>query len=545
MSQNTLRIIPLGGLGEIGKNMMALEYHKDIIVIDAGVLFPGHDLPGVDLIIPDFSYLINNRDKIRGIFITHGHEDHTGALPYVLQKLQVPVYAPRLAKGLISVKLQEHKTLKKVVLEEARPGKEIKAGQFRVEFFRVAHSIPDAMGLAIKTPLGKVIHTGDFKIDHTPVDGNPVSLTDLARISQDGVFLLLSDSTYAELPGYTLSEQAIVETLERIIRDAQGRVIIATFASLISRVQLVINAAFQHGRKVTTIGRSMVNNVKMAREMGYITDPGNVLIDIEQFRHLKPEEMVILTTGSQGEPTSALVRIGNGEHRDVQINTGDTVILSSTPIPGNEVVVTKTIDNLFRQGAEVFYDKVALVHVHGHASQEELKLMVNLTRPNFFVPVHGAHRHLIAHSRLAHNQGIPKENIFVLEDGDVLELSGKNGKVVDRVQSGHIYIKGKHAWDTKSPVLHDRRALSRDGIVAIMLAVDKKGHLIKQPIITSSGFIDTNDPAELLERTAETIFAGISKGNGSVIAQAKQSAKTFLYKETGRRPIILPMTVEV
>ena len=253
MTRNTLRIIPLGGLGEIGKNMMALEYHKDIIVIDAGVLFPGHDLPGVDLIIPDFSYLINNRDKIRGIFITHGHEDHTGALPYVLQKLQVPVYAPRLAKGLISVKLQEHKTLKKVILEEARPGKEIKVGQFRVEFFRVAHSIPDAMGLAIKTPMGKVIHTGDFKIDHTPIDGNPVSLADLARISQDGVFLLLADSTYAELPGYTLSEQAIVETLERVIRDAQGRVIIATFASLISRVQLVINAAFQHGRKVTTI----------------------------------------------------------------------------------------------------------------------------------------------------------------------------------------------------------------------------------------------------------------------------------------------------
>ena len=524
---------------------MALEYRREIIVIDAGVLFPEQDMLGVDLIIPDISYLIQNRDRVRAIFITHGHEDHTGALPYVLRELNVPVYAPRLAMGLISVKLKEHRGLRGVELVEAQPGKEIKAGPFRVDFFRVAHSIPDAMGLAIRTPLGIVIHTGDFKIDHTPVDGHPVSLAELARLCKDGVFLLLADSTYAELPGYTPSERVVGEVLDRVIGEAQGRVMIATFASLISRVQLIIDAAFKHGRKVGTVGRSMVNNVKMAREMGYLIDPGNVLMQMSELRKLPPDKVVVVTTGSQGEPTSALVRIANGEHREIQIIPGDTVVLSSTPIPGNETVVSRTIDNLFRQGAEVLYDKVALVHVHGHASQEELKLILNLTRPKFFVPVHGAHRHLIAHTVLAHSQGVPQENTFVLEDGDVLELSDAGGETVGQVPAGHVYIDGKHIWDMKSTVLRDRQALSHDGIVVVMLTVDKAGRVVKQPAVVSSGFVDISESTDLLERTSEAARNAVGNGNGAITAQVKEALGSFLYKETGRRPMILPMTVEV
>ena len=545
MAQHPLRVIPLGGLGEIGKNMMALEYRREIIVIDAGVLFPEQDMLGVDLIIPDISYLIQNRDRVRAIFITHGHEDHTGALPYVLRELKVPVYAPRLAMGLISVKLKEHRSLRRTELVEAQPGKEIKAGPFRVDFFRVAHSIPDAMGLAIRIPLGMVIHTGDFKIDHTPVDGHPVSLAELARLCKDGVFLLLADSTYAELPGYTPSERVVGEVLDRVIGEAKGRVMIATFASLISRVQLIIDAAFKHGRKVGTVGRSMVNNVKMARDMGYLSDPGNVLVQMSQLRKLPRDKVVVVTTGSQGEPTSALVRIANREHREIQIVPGDTVVLSSTPIPGNETVVSRTIDNLFRQGAEVLYDKVALVHVHGHASQEELKMMLNLTHPKFFVPVHGAHRHLIAHTALAHSQGIPQENTFVLEDGDVLELSDAGGEMVGQIPAGHVYIAGKHIWDMKSLVMRDRQTLSRDGIVVVMMTVDKAGRVVKRPAVVSSGFVDISESTDLLERTSEAAWKAVGNGNGAITAQVKEALGSFLFKETGRRPMILPMTVEV
>ncbi|MDP2727083.1 MAG: ribonuclease J, partial [Dehalococcoidia bacterium] len=359
MPKRPLRVIPLGGLGEIGKNMMALESQRDIIVIYAGVLFPEEDMLGVDLVIPDVSYLVENRDRVRAIFITHGHEDHTGALPYVLAQLNVPVYAPRLAYGLISVKLKEHKALRGTTLKEIEPGKPITEGAFRVEFFRVCHSIPDAMGLAIRTPVGLVIHTGDFKIDHTPADGRPTDLAHLARIAEDNVLLLFSDSTYAEVPGFTASEQVVGDALDRVIEQAPGRVMIATFASLITRIQQVMDAAARHGRKVSVVGRSMVDNVKMAEEMGYITDPNNVLVPLSALRKLPPEQVVIVTTGSQGEPTSALVRIANKDHREVRIMPGDTVVISATPIPGNETVVSRTIDNLLRQGARVLHDKVA------------------------------------------------------------------------------------------------------------------------------------------------------------------------------------------
>ena len=554
MAQRPLRVIPLGGLGEVGKNMMALEYRRDIIVIDAGVLFPEEDMLGVDLVIPDITYLVENRDRVRAIFITHGHEDHTGALPYVLRDLKVPVYAPRLARGLISVKLKEHSALRGTKLIEAEPGKEIKAGAFGVEFFRVCHSIPDAMGLAIRTPLGLVIHTGDFKIDHTPVDGRPTDLSVLARLCAGGVFLLLSDSTYAEVPGYTASERVVGEVLDRVIGEAPGRVMIATFASLISRVQQVIDAAFNHGRKVGVVGRSMVNNVKMALEMGYLTDPGEVLVPLSALKKLANDRVVIVTTGSQGEPTSALVRIANRDHRDVRIIPGDTVVVSATPIPGNETVVTRTIDNLYRLGARVLYDKIALVHVHGHASQEELKLMLNLTRPKFFVPVHGEYHHLVAHANLAFTIGIPEERTFILEDGDVLELTGTGGGVVDTVPAGHIFVDGLHTWGTNSVVLQERRSLSQHGIVVVVLVVDRAtGKVIKPPEMVSRGFIDTTEPSDLLERASETALAAVNHGNGAgqrqewkyVTAKVKESLGKFLYQETGRRPMIIPVPVEV
>ena len=548
----SLKAIPLGGLGEIGKNMMALEYDDDIIVIDAGVLFPEEDMLGVDLVIPDISYLKENRDKVRAILITHGHEDHTGALPYVLRDLNVPVYAPRLAQGLIEVKLREHRSLRGVKLEAIEPGHPIKLGKFQVEWFRVCHSIPDAMGLAIQTPLGLVVHTGDFKIDHTPVDGMPTDLGKLAELTAKGVLLLFSDSTYAEVPGYTASERVVGEALERVIATAQGRVLVATFASLISRIQLVLDAAQKHGRKVTFVGRSMVDNVNMALKMGYITTSSDVMVTLREMRQLPPEKVVIMTTGSQGEPTSALVRIANRDHRDVSILPGDTVVISATAIPGNETVVSKTIDNLLRQGANVLHDKVALVHVHGHASQEELKLMLNLTRPQYFVPVHGEHRHLKAHAALAHTLDIPQDNTFVLEDGDVLEITPQFAEVTDRVTAGPIYVDGLRVWDVTNVVLRDRRLLSRDGIVVMVLTQDKRtGHLLKTPEMVSSGFLDIEEHSEIADETANVVVEALNHGGdqpmerGFIVTKVKETVGDFLHQKTGRRPMIIPVVVEV
>ena len=553
MSQLPLRVIPLGGLGEVGKNMMALEYGEDIIVIDAGVLFPEEDMLGVDLVIPDISYLVENKERVRAIFITHGHEDHTGALPYVLPPLDVPVYAPRLAYGLISVKLKEHRSLRGADLNEIEPGQHIKVGAFDVEFFRVCHSIPDAMGLAIHTPVGLVVHTGDFKIDHTPADGMPTDLAHLGRLCQDGVLLLLSDSTYAEVEGYTASEQVVGYALERVIAEAPGRVMIATFASLIARVQQVMDAAAAYGRKVAVVGRSMVDNVKMALEMGYLDDHGEVLVPLNVLRRLEPHEVVIITTGSQGEPTSALVRIANMDHRDINIIPGDTVVISATAIPGNETVVSRTISNLLRQGAEVLHDKVALVHVHGHASQEELKVMLNLTRPRFFVPIHGEYRHLTAHARLAHELGVAPENTFVIEDGDVLEITETEGSVVERVPAGHIYVDGLQLWDMKSVVLRDRRALAKDGMVVVILTSDTKtGAVIGTPEVVSSGFVDLETFPDLMERTAGAALNAVDHGAGGgpldwayVSTKVKDTLANFLYQETHLRPLIITVPVEV
>ena len=550
--EQSLKVIPLGGLGEIGKNMMALECDEDIIVIDAGVLFPEEGMLGVDLVIPDITYLKENRKKVRAILITHGHEDHTGALPYVLRDLNVPVYAPRLAAGLIEVKLKENRAARGARLETIEPGEQVQLGKFSVEWFRVCHSIPDAMGLAIKTPLGLVVHTGDFKIDHTPVSGMATDLGNLATLTADGVLLLCSDSTYAEVPGYTASEMVVGEALERAIAGAPGRVLVATFASLISRIQQVVDAAQRHGRKVTFVGRSMVNNVNMALKMGYLSASPDVLATLKEIRELPPEKVIIMTTGSQGEPTSALVRIANRDHRDVSIMLGDTVVISATPIPGNETVVSKTIDNLLRQGAEVLHDKVALVHVHGHASQEELKLMLNLVRPRYFVPVHGEHRHLKAHAALAHSLGMSPEDTFVLENGDVLEVTPQYAEVVDRVTAGPIFVDGLQVWDMNNGVLKDRQLLSKHGIVVMVLTQDKKtGRLLKAPDMVSSGFIDIGEYGDIPEETAQIVMEALnhdgeqSVDSGFITSKVKEAAGSFLHQQTGRRPMIIPVVVEV
>ncbi|MCH9009009.1 MAG: ribonuclease J [Chloroflexi bacterium] len=552
MTQSPLRVIPLGGLGEIGQNMMVFEYEDDIIVVDAGVLFPEEDMPGVDFAIPDITYLVENSDRVRAILITHGHEDHIGALPYVLAELDVPVYASRLTHGLISVKLRERGMLKNARLNVVEPYAPFRIGKFRAEFFRVCHSIPDAMGIALTTPVGLVIHTGDFKIDHSPVDGLRTDFSQLARLTQDGVLLLCADSTYAEVKGYTESEQVVGEALDRVIGEAEGRVMVATFASLISRIQQVIDAAVKHNRKVTVVGRSMGNNVKMAMNMGYLKAPSDVVVTMSQARQLPHDRVIILATGSQGEPTSALVRIANGQHQDIEIVPGDTVVISASPIPGNETVVSKTINNLLRQGAHVLHSRIAMVHVHGHASQEELKMMLSLVQPKFVLPVHGEYRHLASHAALAQSMGIPKENTFILEDGDVLELTEEKGVVAEKVQAGHVYVDGQMLWSTQSSVIQERRRLSRDGVVVVAITVDAKtGDVKGAPELASAGFVELDESQELFEKTSKMVLTSLEKQGvhalelDEVKSNISDSVSNFLYKETRRRPTVLTVIEQV
>jgi ribonuclease J len=549
-----LRVIPLGGLGEIGKNMMALECGDDIVVVDCGVQFPEEGMLGVDLIIPDISYLKENAHKVRAILITHGHEDHIGALPFILPQLQVPVYAPQLAHGLISVKLREHREARGATSLPIEPRKPYKFGEnFEATWFRVCHSIPDAMGIAIQTPLGTVIHTGDFKIDHTPVDGHTIDLAELARHGSEGVLLLCSDSTYAEVPGYTASEQVVGEALDRVIGAATGRVMVATFASLISRIQQVCQAAERHGRKVSIVGRSMVDNVKMAQAMGYLTLAPDQLVSLGEARNLPPHQVVLITTGSQGEPTSALVRIANRDHREVSIMEGDTVIISATPIPGNELLVSRTIDNLLRQKAKVVYDRIALVHVHGHASQEELKMMLSLTRPRYFVPVHGEYRHLMAHAQIAWDLGVGQDGIFVLEDGDVLELSEEGARMAERVSAGPIYLDGVSARDTRSLVFQERRALSKDGVVVVVLPDRRGGKRGGRPQIVASGFMDPVETPPLFQRLADLLqqllaqdlaSASMNEPDEPAREKVRETAREFLSSQTSRRPMILLVSAD-
>ncbi len=552
MARQKLRIIPLGGLGEIGKNMMAIEYANDIIVIDAGIMFPTQDMLGVDLVIPDISYLLERREKLRGMVITHGHEDHIGALPYVLPQLDLPVYAAKLTQGLISVKLKEHRYTQKANLKTIQPGIKFHLGNFKIEPFSVCHSIPDSLGMIIYTPIGTIVHSGDFKVDYTPVDGKATELAKLAQLGTEGTLLLLADSTYTELPGYTPSESVVGETIERIIAEAPGRVIIATFSSLVSRIQQIIDAAAKHRKHVFVIGRSMRDTVRMALDLGYLHTPPNVIRQFDELHHFAHNKVVLITTGSQGEPTSALVRIANRDNSQVRIIRGDTVVISATPVPGNEELVNRTVDTLFRQGAEVIYQKLAQVHVHGHGSQEELKLLLNLVKPKFFIPIHGEYRHLSLHAKLAKTMGIPESNIFVMETGDILELDRDKGKINGKVSSDNIYVDGLVMGDFASVILRDRKLLSRDGIVVVIIAIDKtRGKVIGRPDIVSRGFVDTKEAESILEQGRDLVSNALDHGSGRPLessfinTKVKDTLSKFFYDQTRRRPMIITTTVEV
>jgi ribonuclease J len=556
-----VRLIPLGGLGEIGKNAMVVECEQDIVLVDAGLMFPEDDMLGVDAVIPDITYLLEHRDRLRGIVITHGHEDHVGALPYLLPELGFPtVYATRLTHGLITVKLREHRLLDKAKLELVDPADSLKLGRLRVEFFRVNHSIPDSVGVVIRTPLGTVVHTGDYKIDYTPVDGRPADLGTLARLGDEGVLVLLGDSTRVESPGYTPSERVISDSFDTIFAKAPGRILVATFASLISRVQQVVDAAVKQHRKVALVGRSMVNNVQMARELGYLRAPEGTFVRIEDTARIPARQLVIVCTGSQGEPTSALTKMASGDHRMVQIQKDDTVILSSTPVVGNEEAVHRNIDNLMRLGADVFYQGMAQVHVSGHGSQEEIKLMLALLRPKHVVPVHGEYRMLAHHARLAVRMGIPQANVIVAEDGDVIEVrtAGPHAgiKVADHIPCGNVYVDGLGVGDVGQIVLRDRRLLGDDGIVVAVMTVDHEtGEPIGSPEIISRGFVYERESGDLLEAARSHVlhaFEVLRKDRRNraadlafVKAKIRDTLAAFLHERTKRHPMILPVVVEV
>tara|TARA_A100001037_G_C15154253_1_gene642870 strand:- start:11924 stop:13588 length:1665 start_codon:yes stop_codon:yes gene_type:complete len=541
-----IKIIPLGGLGEIGRNMMVIELDEEIIVIDAGILFPSSDMPGVDFIIADINYLIKNQDRVQAILLTHGHEDHIGALPYVLSELNVPVYASRLTHSLITMKLREHGLLQQSNLQVIQPNELLKIGGFDIEFFRVCHSIPDSMGIAIHTPYGAIVHTGDFKIDHTPIDKHKMDFATLSRLAAEGVLVLLADSTYAEVDGYTPSESTIQSPIDLKISQAPGRIIVATFASLISRMQIVLDSAHRHDRKVAVVGRSMSNNLKMAIKMGYLNVEPNILISLKEAKKLPDSKTILLATGTQGEPTSALVRMSRNEHKDVKIVSGDTVILSSSPIPGNESLVAKTIDDLYRLGAKVFSSRNAEVHVHGHASREELKLLLNVVQPKFYIPIHGEYRHLVANTELAQSVGIEPQNTLVLENGYVVEIDAKQANITSYIPLEQIFISGQKPWHNSDFQLNQRSRISKSGIVVVGLNIKEKPlALSNEPTIISYGFPELNKIEALSEKTSQVVHFTLENNSDSVIDwyKIRENITTvvadMLYKETKRRPVVL------
>ncbi|HEY1168347.1 MAG TPA: ribonuclease J [Candidatus Limnocylindrales bacterium] len=552
-NQTPLRIIPLGGVGEIGKNMYVFEYGDDIVVVDCGLMFPDEEMFGIDLVIPDVTYLRENRDKVRAFLITHAHEDHVGGLAYVLPYLPgVPVYASTLARGLLGIKIKEHKLHDNPLLP-LDPGDKLQIGPFRIEPFRVSHSIPDAMGLALHTPVGTVVTTGDFKFDHTPVDGRRSDFAVLSRLGEDGVICLLSDSTRAENPGYTLSERTVGETFREIMEPLEGRVIVATFASNIARIQQVMDAAATFDRRVAVVGRSMEQNFRIATDLGYLTyAPGQVLPK-DQIGSVPANRLVIATTGAQGEPMAGLARMANRDHRFVEIQVGDTVIVSASPIPGNEEYVARTIDNLFKAGANVYYHTVKHAHVSGHASQEELKLMLGLTRPKYFIPIHGEFRMLVQHGRLAVETGVAAENVFIIENGQTIEFfadgSARRGAPVT---SGYVLVDGLSVGGVGEVVLRDRRALASDGMVIVVVTVDKQtGKVVARPEIVTRGFVHGNERDPLIDGAVEHVMAAVeSPGDrtsevGLLKSQIKDEISRYLYEQTRRRPLVFPVVVEV
>ena len=540
MSNEVLRIIPIGGVGEIGKNMTAIEYGDDIIVIDTGIMFPENDMLGIDYIIPDFQYLIERRDRVRAIVITHGHEDHTGAIAHVLQEINVPIYATPLTRGLLEVKLARRGMLQRAQLNTANAGDIIKIGPFSVELFHVCHSIPDAVGLAIDTPAGLIVHSGDYKFDHTPVDGWATDYAKLAELSSRGVLALLADSTNADKAGWTPSERVIEPAFEQIFRDAEGRVLVATFASLISRMQQVANAAEKMGRKMAFVGMSMRENAKMARKLGYLDIPDTLVVSVEQALKMPPSQVVLMCTGSQGEPSSIMGRLATGRNRQFSVEQGDTIILSSHPIPGNEETVYRTINRLFERGAEVIYDPIAPVHVSGHASQEEMKLLIELVRPKYLIPVHGELRHLRQHRLLALEMGMKEENVVVTGNGQIIEFVDGTLRLGERIPGGYVFVDGSGVGDIVPSVMRDRERLSNDGVVIVSVVLDKfTGDPIHSPVIRTKGFVYEPEAQDLLEALERQVYEALGRNlNGSTERYLTDRLRGFIYNETQRRPMV-------
>lgn len=549
-----LKVISLGGLQEIGKNITVFEYDNDIIIVDCGLAFPEDDMLGIDLVIPDISYLIKNMDKIRGIVLTHGHEDHIGALPYVLKQLNVPVFGTLLTLGLLENKLKEHGLNKLVTLHTVVPGEKVKLGRFQVEFIHTNHSIADAVALAITTPVGVVVHTGDFKIDYTPIDGDVMDLHRFAELGKEGVLLLLSDSTNAERKGFTMSESSVGGVFDDIFSDTpNNRIMVATFSSNIHRIQQIVNSAYKFGRKVAIIGRSMVNAVRTSIELEYLNMPDNTLIDISEIKNYTDDKLVIITTGSQGETMSALSRIASNEHRQVSIRPGDKIIISASSIPGNEKNISNVINELTRKGADVVYEGIADIHVSGHARQEELKLMLSLIKPKYFMPVHGEYVHLLSHRDIAVSLGIPKENIFVMNIGDVLELSKKDAKVNGTVPAGQVLVDGLGVGDVGNIVLRDRKNLSENGLMVVVVTIDSaSGTILAGPDIISRGFVYVRESEDLMEEARAVINDALIKcemkhisGWSNIKNIIRDTLKNFLWQKTKRSPMILPIIMEV
>jgi ribonuclease J len=546
MASKTLRLVPLGGLGEVGKNMMALEYGDNIMIIDTGIMFPENDMLGIDYIIPDFRYLLDKKDKVRGIVITHGHEDHTGAIRHVLEEIRVPLYATRLTRGLLEVKLSRGGMLERVNLNTIKAGEKVQIGPFDVEFFHVSHSIPDGVGLGITTPAGLIVHSGDYKFDHTPVDGWPTDFGKLSEFGARGVLALLGDSTNAHEPGWTPSEAALDPAFDTVFRQAKGRILIGSFASLISRMQQVANAAARHGRVLAFVGTSMVENAKMARKLGYLDVSKDLIVPVENALKMKPSKVVLMCTGTQGEPSSILGRLSTDTNRQFGIQAGDTVLLSSTPIPGNEEMVHRTINRLLQRGAEVIHNSASKAHVSGHANQEEMKLLIQLVRPKHLVPIHGELRHLKEHATLARQIGIPDSNIAVIENGTVIEFRNGKMNVGERVPGGYVFVDGSGVGDIGPSVMREREALARNGFVVIHLTIDNQtGALHGEPEIVSKGFVFVRDAEELFEHARSRIRELASAGNeGDLKARVEKELRKFFQTETGRRPMVFVFTTE-
>jgi ribonuclease J len=540
MASKALRLVPLGGLGEIGKNMMSVEYGENILVVDTGIMFPENDMLGIDYIIPDFDYLLERKDKVRGIVVTHGHEDHTGAIRHVMEEIRAPIYATRLTRGLLEAKLSRGGMLKDIELVTVGAGDQVRIGPFEIEFFHVCHSIPDGVGLAITTPAGLIVHSGDYKFDHTPVDGWPTDFAKLGELGGRGVLALLADSTNADEPGWTPSETVIDRAFDDVFRQAEGRILIGTFASLISRMAQAARAALNHGRSMAFVGTSMVENARIARSLGYLDVPDGLIVSLDEALKMPPSQVVLMCTGTQGEPSSILGRLSTGSNRQFDLIPGDTVILSSHPIPGNEEMVHRTINRLFQRGAEVVYDAIAPVHVSGHARQEEMKLLLRLIQPKYFVPIHGELRHLKQHAALAREIGIPADQVAIVENGTVIEFNDGVMQIGERVPGGYVFVDGSGVGDIGPTVMREREALARDGFVVVHLHLDRKtGELREEPEIVSKGFVFVRDAEQLFEDARTRIDQLAASANGNNLEETVETELSkYFYAETRRRPMV-------